>query len=214
MQPPGDMSDGRLPLHVNRLAGVFSGAVAAVSLAVCLISFPRVALSSNSVPLDGLSDKMMDVECPGVELCGSDVGSDTGADWTDARESLTIESASPTEPLSSEFDEVFSAEDGKSDTLCNGTEEAIEELEQDDNFVVDSLGKIATEVSFSAEYICYLVGAGFSSIDFSVSRCFYKVMILKVVGERASRVACLQVRGPNASWGGAGNAGSWNNIAV
>lgn len=92
--------------------------------------------------------EMMEVECPGAEMCGSDVGSDPGIEWTDARESLTIESTSPVEPLSySECDEVFTAEDCKSDVQCNGTEEAVEELEQDDNFVVDSLGKIATEVS-------------------------------------------------------------------
>jgi len=99
---------------------------------------------------DGLLalSEMMEVECPGGEVCGSDVGSDPGMEWTDARESLTIESASPVEPLSnSEYDEVFSAEDCKSDSQCNGTDPAIEELEQDDNFVVDSLGKIATEVS-------------------------------------------------------------------
>jgi len=91
---------------------------------------------------------MMELECPGAEMCGSDVGSDPGMEWTDARESLTIESTSPVEPLSySECDEVFTAEDCKSDVQCNGTDEAVEELEQDDNFVVDSLGKIATEVS-------------------------------------------------------------------
>lgn len=92
---------------------------------------------------------MMELECPGAEMCGSDVGSDLGMEWTDARESLTIESTSPVEPLSysEECDEVFTADDCKSDVQCNGTDEVVEELEQDDNFVVDSLGKIATEVS-------------------------------------------------------------------
>ncbi|CAB3370868.1 Hypothetical predicted protein [Cloeon dipterum] len=100
---------------------------------------------------------MMDVECSAADEFGgsvvsSDAGSDTGMEWTDARESLTHGSVSPVDPLSSEYEEVFSDRPDKPDSpLCNGNDADQDQqpLEQqqddDDNFVVDSLGKIATE---------------------------------------------------------------------
>ncbi|XP_059478030.1 leucine-rich repeat flightless-interacting protein 2 isoform X2 [Neocloeon triangulifer] len=92
-------------------------------------------------------------------VVGSDAGSDAGMDWTDARESLTHESASPVDPLSSEYEEVFGADrsddgggaespspDDKPDGPAEKRPPSCEEPEErDDNFVVDSLGKIANE---------------------------------------------------------------------